>query len=405
MKKQDELLKYAVENGMIDLSYVQEQIEMNKRKELLEKHPYKIWNGKDGKWYTYLADEEKGRILKKRNSEKSIQDCIIDYYLEIEQHPCFREVYKQWIDEKEEFAEIGKNSITRYENAFSKFFPSSEPFCKIRMCDMTDSELEKFIKRMIHDNNLTEKSYTMLRLIIIGVFKFAKREKYTNYSISTFFRDVSLPSNIFTKKIKEKSKEVFNENEISLLLKYFWDNQTIINLGLILAFYSGMRVGELSSLKKNDIIGDNLIRVCRTEINYIDRSTNQRIFMVKEYPKTDNSIRDIIVPEDAKKVLYILKNMNQDEYIFMESGKRIREARFNYYLKKACNEVGILPRSTHKIRKTYGSKLLSGNVDETIVAQQMGHKDISTTKSYYYFDISTDKNRINQINSVVRYKK
>ena len=46
--KKDELLKYAVENGIIDLLYVQEQIEMNKRKELLGKHPYKIWEGKDG---------------------------------------------------------------------------------------------------------------------------------------------------------------------------------------------------------------------------------------------------------------------------------------------------------------------------------------------------------------------
>lgn len=49
MENKDDLLKYAVENGMIDLSYVQEQIEMNKRKELLDKHPYKIWEGKDGK--------------------------------------------------------------------------------------------------------------------------------------------------------------------------------------------------------------------------------------------------------------------------------------------------------------------------------------------------------------------
>ncbi len=30
----DDVLRYAVAHGMIDLSYVQEQIEMNKRKEL-----------------------------------------------------------------------------------------------------------------------------------------------------------------------------------------------------------------------------------------------------------------------------------------------------------------------------------------------------------------------------------
>ena len=43
----DGVLQYAIAHGMIDLSYVQEQIEMNKRKELLDNHPYKIWEGKD----------------------------------------------------------------------------------------------------------------------------------------------------------------------------------------------------------------------------------------------------------------------------------------------------------------------------------------------------------------------
>ena len=50
-----ELLKYAVENGMINTALVQEKIEMQKREELLNKHPYKIYQGKDGKWYTYLS--------------------------------------------------------------------------------------------------------------------------------------------------------------------------------------------------------------------------------------------------------------------------------------------------------------------------------------------------------------
>ena len=43
-----ELLKYAIENGMIDPALVQERIEMHKREELLKKHPYKIYQGTDG---------------------------------------------------------------------------------------------------------------------------------------------------------------------------------------------------------------------------------------------------------------------------------------------------------------------------------------------------------------------
>lgn len=47
-KIMDELLKYAVENGIIDLTRLQNEIKMNKRSEILKKHPYAITQGKDG---------------------------------------------------------------------------------------------------------------------------------------------------------------------------------------------------------------------------------------------------------------------------------------------------------------------------------------------------------------------
>lgn len=37
----------------------------------------------------------------------------------------------------------------------------------------------------------------------------------------------------------------------------------------------------------------------------------------------------------------MITDMNKGEYLFMKDGNRIREARFNYYLKKACNEIVI----------------------------------------------------------------
>lgn len=52
------------------MSYVQEQMEMNERRELLEKHPYKIWVGTDGEWRTYLPDKDKGRVLVKRKKRR-----------------------------------------------------------------------------------------------------------------------------------------------------------------------------------------------------------------------------------------------------------------------------------------------------------------------------------------------
>ena len=54
-------IDYAIKNGIIDRTEVQKQIEMKKRSEILKNHPYSIWQGTNGKWYTYLPDKTKSR--------------------------------------------------------------------------------------------------------------------------------------------------------------------------------------------------------------------------------------------------------------------------------------------------------------------------------------------------------
>lgn len=389
---------------MIDMSYIQEQVIMNKRKEILANHKYKIWQGKDGRWYTHLPDEEKGRVLKKRNTKEEIENIVIDFYGGIEEAPCFREEYQRWIKEKEEFEEIGKNSITRYDNDFNRFFPKDEPFCKIKLCDMTDGDLERFIKRTIKKFDLSTKSYAMLRLILNGVFKYAKREGHTKYSISSFFLDLMLPKNIFKKRVINNSDQVFNDEEAKMLIDYFRMKGKPIDIGLYLQFVSGLRIGELAALKWEDFDGKSLM-VHRTEIAYFDKTENKHVIAVKDTPKTEAGVRNVIIPEEAAEELLKLKETETDTdgFIFKKNGKRITERMFGAHLKKACRELHIKERSTHKVRKTYASNLLSKHIDEAVVARQMGHKQISTTHGYYHFDIMTDAERIKGITEAVKY--
>ena len=42
--------------------------------------------------------------------------------------------------------------------------------------------------------------------------------------------------------------------------------------------------------------------------------------------------------------------------------------------------------------------MLDANVDESTVAEQMGHKDIATTKRFYYRSNKSDNTKLEQIN-------
>ena len=82
----NDLLKYIAENDMIDLSYVQEQVKMKRREEILKRHHYTIWHSeKEDVWYTYLPDNSKANNRKKikRKSKRDLEDIIYDYYLSV----------------------------------------------------------------------------------------------------------------------------------------------------------------------------------------------------------------------------------------------------------------------------------------------------------------------------------
>lgn len=68
-----EILQFIIKSGMLGLHDVQDSVEAMKRDELLKKHPYKIWQGMDGKWYTYLPDDKKGRVKKKKVKRKRLR--------------------------------------------------------------------------------------------------------------------------------------------------------------------------------------------------------------------------------------------------------------------------------------------------------------------------------------------
>ena len=117
-----EILQYAIDNDMIDSVFIQEQIKMQRNEELLSKHPYKIWEGKDGKWYSYFPDKEKGRVLKKRNTEELIKDEIIAFWKKQESNPTISDIYSEWINGKVQREEITKATRDRYNRQYEQCF-------------------------------------------------------------------------------------------------------------------------------------------------------------------------------------------------------------------------------------------------------------------------------------------
>lgn len=397
-----ELLNYAIENGIIDVHTIQTKIMMNERKKYLEMHESNIWQGADGKWRTYFQDAtcKSGRRMVKRLTRESVDDAIVDFYKDKEEEPYIEQVFYQWVNSKLSYGEITKQSYDRYETDYHRFFDNSR-ISKVKFRHITEDMLEDFIKNTIHEMQLTSKTWSGLRILINGIFKYGKRKKYTIMSISQFMGDLDLSSRAFAKK-KKQGKKVFTDEEVGNIVEYIYSKPaSITNFGILLAFQTGLRPGELVSLKWSDV-GERL-NVSKSEVRYKNDDGTYQLEII-DSTKTEAGMREVVLTDEARKILKQIRLLNPfGEYIFMENGKRKTGKAFTNKMYRICDSIGIERRSLNKTRKTYATHLINGGVDEVIIKEQMGHTEIATTRKYYYFNNLKCADEERQIKNAINY--
>lgn len=396
-----EILQYAVDSGIINLESIKNVVDYMTKKEILAQHKYAIVQGSDGRWSTRVPLDDGTSAVRHRKTREELEDYLVNYYKELKKSIYIKDVFWKWMNEKLDYGEIKKQSYDKYCAEFKRFFTKDSFICIKKMKNITEEDLERFIKTTIRDMELTRKAYSGLVTLLNGIFKYGKKMGCTTISISTFIKDLYLPKNIFKKNFKDKKTEVFMEDEIPVIIGYLKENPDIWNLALLLQFETGARIGEISTLKKEDIKKHSIL-IRRTEVKI--KIDDVWKMVVSELPKTDAGYREIILPPSAQWTISKILELNPNgDFLFMDKGKRIRENTYNKRLNRICEKLNIPHRTTHKIRKTYGTTLLDSDVNDSFVAEQMGHTDVSTTRKLYYYSNKSYKTKLNQISGAISF--
>lgn len=396
-----EILNFLSNSDMIDLSYVQDKIVMNRREKTLLNHKWAISQGKDGKWRTHIPDASKseGRRLIKRNSKKELLDVVYEYWKKQLDDPTIEEVFAEWNDRRLELGQISAGTHQRNEQTFNRHYGT---FGKNKIKEVAPEEICDFLEEQIPKYKMTAKAFSGLKTITKGFLKRARKRKLISYNVEEVIFNIDTTEASFKKVHKKDCEEVFTEEETDAVIQYLVKNPDIRNIGILLMFLTGMRVGELVSLKFEDI-EENSICIKRTETRF--RKNGKDVYEVKESPKTEAGNRVAIVPENYAWVLKRLRSLNPfGEYIFSENGKRFTTNVMRRRLTRVCEKLGIPPRSPHKIRKTYASIMFENHVDSKMIVKMMGHTDISCAETHYHRNRKNAEQMAMVINQIPDFK-
>lgn len=402
-----EYLKSAGQKGIIDLDSMWKNIQMNNRKQALEKHPYAVFQGKDGYWRTHLPDESKqdGRRLIKRRHREDLEDVLVNFYVSgtTDLAPTMRKLYPEWI----RFYYLKSSSgltAARLEGAWKRWYVGDKIIDR-PIAKLTKNDIESWLLALIKDNNMNRRQYLNASKPMRQMMAWAVDEGVIEKNLAD---GIKLNPKVFKPDKKPDSKtQVFTDHEAKAIIEIAlaeWreDEEVGAALAVAFCFFVGVRPGEICTFKKSDLKG-NVITVKRAEQARYKMLPDGHIAFDRldgeGKPKTHAAFRDVYVPREGMEILNFAIgsgsgiSSKDDFYIFRNKGKRCNTTMITYRLEKYCKKLGIPRRSPNKIRKTYISRMIDSNVNINSLREQVGHTEEKTTYRNYCFDRRTPTER------------
>jgi integrase len=248
---------------------------------------------------------------------------------------------------------------------------------------LEEDDILDFLEEQIPKHNLTAKAFSNLKGITRGFMKRAKKRRLIDFSVEEMLDELDVSDHDFKRTVKEDYEEVFSEDEMPVIIDYLVNHLDPWNIGILLMFVTGIRVGELVALK-HDVFDGNSFKVRRTETKY--KENGKYVYEVKEFPKSAAGVRTVVIPSDYAWLCGKIKALNPfGEYVFVgKDGQRMTTNCIRMRLRRLCEKVKVYHKSPHKVRKTYGSILLDNNIDQRLIIGQMGHTDVYCTETHYH---------------------
>ena len=282
----------------------------------------------------------------------------------------FSELYKLFISNQREM--VKKATLDSYKNSYKR----CEPLHSLVFREIKGPQMQQAI------NNLNTSSATkqITKNFLTTLF---------NYGIELEIITVNRAKYIkIPKESVQKEKNIFSSYEIQKL----WNNISTQWVDYILIMiYTGMRIGELAGLKKENV---DLLQGFINGGNKTEKGKNRQIPIHKDIFQLIKGLYEKS-PTD-----YLLYNQN---WIFKKKEKENKPLRINFFREhfyKTLESLGM-SHKPHDCRKTLSTLMSRQQLTTTAITDILGHENIETTNKFY---IKTDKENLKaEMNNIKFY--
>lgn len=247
------------------------------------------------------------------------------------------------------------------------------------LTDLSANVLQEFVIQKLETGNLkTGKGLSSNSVIgIVGVLKQALHQALVLEMITKDNSNlIKMPT------VQEKLVEAFEIEEQNKIVDYCMSSKKTNHFGIVLCFYTGLRIGELLALTWNDIDFDRKTMSINKSVFYT--RINGKYETVIDTPKTKHSIRVIPLPKQILDKLKEIKKSSKSKYVLTtRNNKMVNMRTYQRTFERILKKLNVTVRNFHALRHTFATRAIEMGMDVKTLSEILGHKNPVVTLTRY----------------------
>jgi len=199
--------------------------------------------------------------------------------------------------------------------------------------------------------------------------------------------------------VQKKAVDTFNQTEQAKLLRFLGESPDICKVGIILCLSTGLRLGEVCSLKWVDIDTEmKVLHVNSTVQRIRTEGRTTRTALLETEPKSIYSRREIPLSDY---MVELLRSFDKKKKYFLCGTKPMEPRSYQNKLKKYLKQAGVPEKNFHALRHTFATNCVNAGTDIKSLSEILGHADVQITLNrYVHPSIDTKRQHMNSLSAI-----